>query len=93
LVLAALAERLMLRALVQTDQILYLVALPQQAAVEAVVVQVELMAPVEQAVLEAAVRPHQGMREAQEPLGKEIMVVLGIVEVSLPPEVEAARVL
>jgi hypothetical protein len=47
LALAALAERLMLRALVQTDQILYLVALLLQAVAVAAAVQVELMAPVE----------------------------------------------
>jgi hypothetical protein len=93
LVLAALAERLMLQELVQTDQILCLVALLQQAVVAVVVVQAQLMAPVGRVVLEAAARPHQGMREAQELLGKEMLAVLGIVEVSLALGVEAALVL
>jgi hypothetical protein len=93
LVLAVRAEQILLQELVQTEQILYLVVLLQQVAAEAEAVQAELMGPVGLAVLAVVVRLHQGMREAQELLGKEIQEVLGIVEGNLPLEVEAVLVL
>jgi hypothetical protein len=54
LVLVVLAEQEMLRELVQMDQILYLVVLPQQAAAEVAAVKVQLMAQVEPVVLAEA---------------------------------------
>jgi hypothetical protein len=93
LALAVRAEQILLQELVQTEQILYLVVLLQQVAAEVEAVQAELMGPVGVADLVVVVRLHQGMREAQELLGKEIMEVLEIVQGYLPLEVVVVLVL